>query len=952
MKDFVMLHKVLFICVFGMCISFKLKCPDHSQWSLRARAFCPSNPLKYSCIQNEHIKGYTEDCSVAQFEKGGMKIILRGNLDAGPCFEKRYQPSQIKFLTNVSSECTFSKSQCYEEGQILYDKGSPTQDVQCRCDFTQNYDFISRQTASRYCKPSEGDCSCFKKQCRLIDYSCISTPPRGKNPLPNTLRNEPVPPFIVQRNITKRDKINRSPCTTIILISIILVFPMSVLLFYDHIMHRIDKFIDKQLRKVQNYAGSRMQTSETDFPEQEDSTTPPTIIIDQAGVTDNNSLNLANNESDKCCIRDTQWIKSSNINSFSSDGKPVFDECILNKWKKLESDKNCTISVEPCYKKKVFKKGWIAKSDNELMNILYMSGTLQSIGADIILCPVNRELIPIGFDSEVLIGGLNKEKLDRLLPKTAEKNLQIGNVERMYDPENINCHCLLLTVFDENMKENSDSLEHNVAANIINTLETSRFRSLGISLNYNKSTEWKLFSITLLSCLLRKSSKLKVPVVVYCFGEKEEFDYLDKHLPVELKSLLHIKTEPLKYNVEKTSIKVTVEKGSILKCDTTVDVIINSVGVSLNLSNGIVSKQLVKEACKSIQEECKRNYKNGINIGGIAITSAGDKCFKWIFHVALYTYWVNDGNISAEILKNIVIKCLNEAENKKMASIAFPALGTGTLGYPPSVVANTMFAAVDEYERTNPKRVVFVLFEDNVFEYFENIGKWRKDTVKNSVEYDIPPKQLVFIHKDFETRVKVTDKEHVTSLKYKDLKAFVTESGSLDMKMDWNDQDGCFVTKIKAGKTEEEVKAYCAILIKHMHENRFQMVDLFFHNISSDVPVNDQLTILMSAIQQHGERIKKTNLTQNGLPEINYVKLVRVFLKSEDYAEIEKEYIQPNDNQEAGKHGKWKCRVSEQSSFPFIVEVVGPSSKADDVYNEVVHDVSSIQVNMLYQRRS
>lgn len=53
------------------------------------------------------------------------------------------------------------------------------------------------------------------------------------------------------------------------------------------------------------------------------------------------------------------------------------------------------------------------------------------------------------------------------------------------------------------------------------------------------------------------------------------------------------------------------------------------------------------------------------------------------------------------------------------------------------------------------------------------------------------------------------------------------------MKMDWNDQDGCFVTKIKTGKTEEEVRAYCSILIKHMHENRFQKVDLFFHNISS-----------------------------------------------------------------------------------------------------------------------
>lgn len=40
------------------------------------------------------------------------------------------------------------------------------------------------------------------------------------------------------------------------------------------------------------------------------------------------------------------------------------------------------------------------------MNILLMSGTLNSIKADIILCPVNKELEPIVFDSEVLLGGL------------------------------------------------------------------------------------------------------------------------------------------------------------------------------------------------------------------------------------------------------------------------------------------------------------------------------------------------------------------------------------------------------------------------------------------------------------------------------------------------------------------------------------------------------------------
>lgn len=82
-----------------------------------------------------------------------------------------------------------------------------------------------------------------------------------------------------------------------------------------------------------------------------------------------------------------------------------------------------------------------------------------------------------------------------------------------------------------------------------------------------------------------------------------------------------------------------------------------------------MSKQLVKEAGKSVQEECKTMYKNGINIGDIAITSGWDLVFTWIFHVALYTYWINDGNISAEVsLFSISFNLTNMIETKAITT--------------------------------------------------------------------------------------------------------------------------------------------------------------------------------------------------------------------------------------------------------------------------------------------
>lgn len=62
-----------------------------------------------------------------------------------------------------------------------------------------------------------------------------------------------------------------------------------------------------------------------------------------------------------------------------------------------------------------------------------------------------------------------------------------------------------------------------------------------------------------------------------------------------------------------------------------------------------MSKKLVKMAGDIVQNECKKKYKEGINIGDIAITSPGNMKCRTIFHVALYKYWVFDGNISIEV---------------------------------------------------------------------------------------------------------------------------------------------------------------------------------------------------------------------------------------------------------------------------------------------------------------
>ena len=58
--------------------------------------------------------------------------------------------------------------------------------------------------------------------------------------------------------------------------------------------------------------------------------------------------------------------------------------------------------------------------------------------------------------------------------------------------------------------------------------------------------------------------------------------------------------------------------------------------------------------------------------------------------------------------------CLAVADNKGCKSIAFPAMGTGQLGYPKDLVARHMYSSVDQFSLQNPSssvtEVLFVLY--------------------------------------------------------------------------------------------------------------------------------------------------------------------------------------------------------------------------------------------------
>lgn len=93
----------------------------------------------------------------------GLKYVITGTFRNVPCSDERYQP--VIFLSNQRSNCLYSKSQCNEVGQIVFDNELSVMDSKCRCDNNRNFAFVSLTQNRRFCTPSEEDCTCYIKPC-------------------------------------------------------------------------------------------------------------------------------------------------------------------------------------------------------------------------------------------------------------------------------------------------------------------------------------------------------------------------------------------------------------------------------------------------------------------------------------------------------------------------------------------------------------------------------------------------------------------------------------------------------------------------------------------------------------------------------------------------------------------------------------------------------------------
>ncbi|XP_076108934.1 uncharacterized protein LOC143076921 [Mytilus galloprovincialis] len=163
---------ILLILVFATVTGYDLKCPVKSEWRLRANVSCYLED-KYVCVFHLLKGKYEENCLGSDQSSIGSKLVFQPLFNLAKCNVERFQP--IVFTTHGNSKCILRKSECSEEGQVVYSNESSSIDTVCRCDYTRGYAHVSKPQNRCFCIPSEEDCSCFKVECTQLsaDYQCI-----------------------------------------------------------------------------------------------------------------------------------------------------------------------------------------------------------------------------------------------------------------------------------------------------------------------------------------------------------------------------------------------------------------------------------------------------------------------------------------------------------------------------------------------------------------------------------------------------------------------------------------------------------------------------------------------------------------------------------------------------------------------------------------------------------
>lgn len=158
--------------------------------------------------------------------------------------------------------------------------------------------------------------------------------------------------------------------------------------------------------------------------------------------------------------------------------------------------------------------------------------------------------------------------------------------------------------------------------------------------------------------------------------------------------------------------RLWIVEGDITLLD--VEAVVNAANKQLRLGGGVAGAIRARGG-PSIQEQCDRLAP--IEVGEAVITGGGNLKAKYVIHAVGP---VNGEGGEEAKLARATLSCLRIAADRKIQSLAFPAISTGVYGFPLPRCSRIMLQVGLDFLRKNsfPREIIFCLYGTEAYEAF------------------------------------------------------------------------------------------------------------------------------------------------------------------------------------------------------------------------------------------
>lgn len=161
--------------------------------------------------------------------------------------------------------------------------------------------------------------------------------------------------------------------------------------------------------------------------------------------------------------------------------------------------------------------------------------------------------------------------------------------------------------------------------------------------------------------------------------------------------------------------RVVVTSGDITTFE--VDAVVNAANSTL-MGGGGVDGAIHRAGGPSILEECREirstRYPDGLPTGEAVITTAGELPCGNVIHT-VGPVWHGGNSGEDELLASAYRSSLQIASEKKLTSIAFPAISTGVYHFPKDRAARIVYDTIERFVRDHefPRTILLVYFQES-----------------------------------------------------------------------------------------------------------------------------------------------------------------------------------------------------------------------------------------------